>query len=72
MTKGIQKVPLQAVQPEGSQKKFFKSLKIEVISWFVELGFCQIHWSCVPIIFLAGFAGQGVLSMDPTDWLDGV
>jgi hypothetical protein len=41
------------------------------VSYFIELGLCLIHCSCAQIIFLAGFAGQGVLNKDPIVWLDG-
>jgi hypothetical protein len=43
-----------------------------VMSELVELVVCQIHyWSYGRIIFLAGFASQGVIKKDPIGWLDG-
>ncbi len=35
------------------------------------MGDCPIHWNYAHIIFLAPFAGQGVLNKDPTIWLGG-
>ncbi len=42
-----------------------------MVSYFVALGVCQIYLSYAQIIFQASFAGQGILSKDPTIWLDG-
>ncbi len=44
--------------------------KILVVSHFVELGVCRIHFSGKSI-FPAVLAGQGVLDKDPMVWLDG-
>ncbi len=45
---------------------------VMVMSELVELVVCWIHyWSYGRIIFLGGFAGQGVIKKNPTVWLDG-
>ncbi len=44
--------------------------KILVVSYFVELGVCRIHFSGESI-FPAVLAGQEVFNKDPTVWLDG-
>jgi hypothetical protein len=47
------------------------SLFAPMVSYLVEFGVCQIHFSYAQIIFPASFAGQVVLYKDPTVWLDG-
>ncbi len=37
-----------------------------VLSYFEKLWVCRIDWSYAQIIFLADFASQGVLNVDPT------
>ncbi len=52
--------------------KFWKdNNKCLVILWFIDLWASPIHQSYAQIIFLAGFASQGIVNKDPTVWLDG-